>query len=140
MLREPHPKAPGLAAGITEVLIHELVHSFYGRVRGDEVLGPIFESRVEDWGAHLSTMCTFWSSVTLMTGGYKGQPMAVHARISGLGAAHFGRWLEIFRKTATEVCPPEAAALFIDRSEKIAQSLQLGIAAYRGESIVPMRA
>ena len=43
------------------------------------------------------------------------------------------RWLHLFAQTARAVCPPPAAELFIAKSEMIAQSLQLGIAASRGE-------
>jgi hemoglobin len=78
-------------------------------------------------------MCDFWSSVTLMSGRFKGAPMAAHVRIEGLRPTHFARWLHLFRQTAREVCPPAAAELFIARSEMIAESLQLGIAAARGE-------
>jgi hemoglobin len=76
-------------------------------------------------------MCDFWSSVLLMTGRFKGSPMTTHARLPGLRATHFARWLHLFRQTAEAVCPPAAAALFVSRSEMIAQSLQLGIAAAR---------
>ncbi len=126
--REPDPRAPGTAAGITEPMIRDLVHAFYANVRHDAVLGPIFEAEIEDWPAHLETMCAFWSSVTLMSGRYKGQPMLAHARIPGISRSHFARWLVLFRDTAGEICPADAADLFIDRAERIAQSLQLGIA------------
>jgi hemoglobin len=132
MLHQPHPKAPGLAAGIDEPLIAELVDRFYARVRQDELIGPVFEARVEDWDEHLAKLRAFWSSVVLMTGRYKGQPMPVHAAIGEITDAHFERWLSLFADTAKTVCPPEAAALFIDRSQRIAQSLRLGIAASRG--------
>ena len=46
--------------------------------------------------------------------------------LPGISAVHFDHWLALFRETATCVCPPEAAALFIDRSRRIAQSLELG--------------
>jgi hemoglobin len=65
--------------------------------------------------------------------------MAAHARLAGIGEAHFGRWLELFAATADEVCPPAAAALFRARAEMIAQSLQLRIAVSRGE-IPPLSA
>jgi hemoglobin len=132
MLHQPHPKAPGLAAGIDEPLIAELVDRFYARVREDELIGPVFEARIENWDEHLAKLRAFWSSVVLMTGRYKGQPMPVHAAISEITDAHFERWLSLFADTAKTVCPPAAAALFIDRSQRIAQSLSLGIAASRG--------
>lgn len=132
MVRDPHPKAPGVEAGVTEVMIRNLVHRFYARVREDALLGPIFNSRIEDWDAHLAKLCDFWSSVTLMTGRYKGTPMKVHAEIPDIESKHFLQWLALFAKTAEEVCPHQAAALFVDRAERIAESLQMGIAIHRG--------
>jgi hemoglobin len=128
----PHPKAPGLAAGIDEPMIRHLVHAFYAKVRLDPLLGPIYNARVADWDEHLAKLCEFWSSVTLLTGRYKGQPMVVHAALPDIAEPHFDRWLKLFRETAGEICPPEAAALFIDRSRRVANSLTLGIAAHRG--------
>ena len=132
--RDPHPKAPGLEAGVTEPMIRDLVHAFYARVRQHAVLGPIFNSAVEDWDAHLDKLTAFWSSVTLMTGSYKGTPMKAHAALPQIAPVHFTQWLALFRATATDVCPPDAAALFVDRAERIAQSLQIGIAIHRGEA------
>ena len=123
--------APGLDAAVTEAMIHDLVHAFYARVRRDPALGPIFNRAVRDWDAHLAKLCDFWSSVMLMTGRFKGAPVAVHAQLPDIHATLFARWLQLFRQTAREVCPPDAAALFIARSEIIAESLQLGIAANR---------
>jgi hemoglobin len=73
----------------------------------------------------------------LMTGRYKGTPMKVHAELPGISEELFRRWLALFRATAHDVCPGDAARLFVDRSERIAESLQLGIALHRGDSLVP---
>jgi hemoglobin len=140
MTRDPHPKAPGIGVGVSEAMIRNLVHTFYARVRCDPVLGPIFNTRVEDWPAHLEKLCAFWSSVMLMTGRYKGTPMRAHAELPGIASEHFQRWLSLFQATVRETCPDAAAGLFVDRSERIAQSLQLGIALHRGEVPVdPLR-
>lgn len=120
------------ATGITEPMIRELVHRFYQRAREDELIGPVFNSRVHDWDAHLARLCDFWSSVTLMSGRYHGQPMVAHASLP-IEPQHFDRWLQLFAKTAREVCPPPAARFFIERAQRIADSLELGIAARRGE-------
>jgi hypothetical protein len=88
---------------------------------------------VHDWEDHIARICDFWSSVVLMTGRYHGQPMMAHFPLP-VGAPQFARWLEIFTATANELCPPAAAALFIERAQRIAESLQLGIAAQRGEA------
>lgn len=133
----PSPRlreGPGVALGVTEDMIHEVVHTFYAEIRRDPALGPIFKRVLGgDWDAHLAKMCDFWSSVLLMTGRFKGSPMAAHARIADIRPTHFARWLHVFRQTAERLCPPAAAALFVEKSEMIAQSLQLGIAASRGE-------
>lgn len=135
------PSGPGTPAGVTEPMITALVAAFYAKVRADPALGPIFNRIIaeEDWPAHLEKLAAFWSSVTLMTGRFKGTPMQAHARIADIRPTHFARWLHLFRQTAAEVCPPEAAALFTAKSEMIAQSLQLGIAASRGELLTPRR-
>ena len=130
-----HIKAPGVAVGITEPIIRDLVQAFYAKVRDDEVLGPIFEAKVEDWPSHLETMCAFWSSITFMSGRYKGRHMVAHATIAGIERAHFGRWFAHFRETASEICSPAAALLFADRAERIAQSLQVGIALHRSQQL-----
>ena len=126
---------PGVGAGVTEAMIQEVVYAFYAKVRRDPTIGPIFNREIPEdaWPAHLSKLCDFWSSVLLMTGRFKGTPMAVHANIPDIGAAHFARWLHLFQQTVDALCPPAAAALFVSKSEVIAQSLQLGIAVCRGE-------
>ena len=117
--------------GIDEAMITRLVHGFYGRVREDATLGPIFAAEVEDWDAHLRTLVDFWSSVALMTTRYDGRPMPAHIKLD-VGGEHFARWLDLFRETAAEVCTAEAAAFFIGKAENIARSFQMGIAFHRG--------
>lgn len=130
----------GPGAGIvSEETIRRQVHTFYARVREDPVLGPIFNDAVEDWDEHLAKLCDFWSSVLLATRRFRGSPMAAHARRPDIRAEHFPRWLELFERTAREVCPPEAADLFVERSRMIGKSLSLGLAVSRGE-IPPLEA
>lgn len=116
---------------IDEATIERLVHTFYARVRADAWLGPVFEARVEDWDRHLQRMCAFWSSVTLGTGRYEGQPMRMHLPLP-VDGRHFDRWLALFEATAREVCTPEGAAIFLERAQRIAASLELGIASASG--------
>ena len=113
---------------ITEDLIRALVEAFYARVRADDQLGPIFARAIDgDWGPHLERMCDFWSSVMLTTGRYKGKPMVAHLRLKAIRPQHFARWLQLFEATAREVCPPAAAAAFVARAARIAESLKLGL-------------
>lgn len=117
--------------GIDEALIDRLVRTFYGRVREDSLIGPVFEARVEDWEPHLQAMCAFWSSVTLLTGRYHGQPLRKHLPLP-VDGRHFDRWLDLFEATAREVCPPEAAIYFVDRARRIAVNLEANIAIAHG--------
>ena len=117
--------------GIDEAMIARLVDGFYDRVRADPLLGPVFNERIADWGPHLEQMRLFWSSVALMSGAYHGRPMPKHLPLP-VDARHFDRWLELFRQTARELCPPSAADHFIERAERIAESLELGIAGANG--------
>ncbi|HEY1890461.1 MAG TPA: group III truncated hemoglobin [Steroidobacteraceae bacterium] len=117
--------------GIDAVMIDRLVRTFYGKVRRDEVLAPVFAARISDWEPHLVRMCEFWSSVALMTGIYHGRPMEKHLLLP-VDGRHFDRWLRLFREAAHEVCPAVAAAHFIERAERVAQSLEMGIAVSQG--------
>ena len=112
--------------GLDEDILRALVHHFYCRVRADDMLGPIFAEHVEDWPAHLERLTAFWSSVALMTGRYHGAPVPAHAALK-VTWAHFERWLDLFRTTAEEVCPPEGAAHVIERAERIARSLHMAV-------------
>ncbi len=126
--------ADAIALGVDETMIDRLVRHFYGQIRLDPTLGPIFSARIVardgSWEPHLQKMCAFWSSVMLRTGRYHGMPMPAHARLP-VDAAHFDRWLVLFEDSAREVCGA-AADLFIDRARRIAQSLELGVATTRG--------
>lgn len=121
--------------GISEAMIGSLVETFYGRVRGDTLLGPVFAT-VADWDDHLARLKDFWSSVVLTSGRYQGQPMLAHLKL-GVRGAHFERWLDLFETTARDICPPAAAELFIDKARRIADSLEMGIATARGEITAP---
>nr|MBP8062492.1 group III truncated hemoglobin [Brevundimonas sp.] len=67
----------------------------------------------------------------LMSGAYHGRPMPKHLPLP-VDARHFDRWLELFEATATDICPPAAAAHFVERARRIAESLELGIAGANG--------
>lgn len=123
-----NPRRRPVDPQIDEVMIRTLVHGFYARVRADGEIGPIFDRVIGgEWETHLAKMCDFWSSVMLLTGRYKGNPMIAHMRVKAIRPEHFTRWLELFRQTARDVCPREIAELFIGKAENIARSLQLGL-------------
>jgi hemoglobin len=121
--------------GITEAMIAELVDTFYGRVREDSLLAPVF-ARVENWDEHLARLRAFWSSVVLMSGRYHGQPMQAHLPLS-IEPKHFDRWLALFEQTSSDVCPPAAAALFMEKARRIADSFEMAMATQCGRIAGP---
>lgn len=113
---------------MTEAQLTELVHSFYGKVREDAVLGPVFDAAISDWPHHLGKMVDFWSSVMLTTGRYKGNPMMMHLKhVARIRPDMFDRWLELWRETASELLDEEGAAAVAAKADRIAESLQLGM-------------
>lgn len=130
--------SPGALAGIDLPLIRAIVDTFYARVRADALLGPVFEAAVEDWPSHLDKLCAFWSSVTMMTGSYKGQPMQAHLRLPGLSDDHFRRWIDLFGETVRDLCTPEQAGVFMTRAARIADSFRFGIGSVQGRIVQPL--
>ena len=134
-----------LPDALDEKMIRDVVHTFYAQVRRDPLIGPIFNGTIpaEEWPGHLRKLCDFWSSMLLRTGRYEGRPLPPHLKLPELGETHFRRWLELFRNTVRQLCPPEVEALFMERALRIAHSFRLAVAFNRGDdttAIVPITA
>jgi hemoglobin len=121
--------------GITDAMIAEVVDMFYRRVRNDPLLSPVF-ARIGNWEEHLAKLRAFWSSVVLMSGRYHGLPMQAHFPLS-IEPRHFDRWLALFEQTTADVCPPAAAAVFLEKARRIADSFEMAMATRRGEIAGP---
>ena len=117
-------------AKIIKQEISELVERFYAKVRLDEEIGPIFNAIVGDWPHHLAKLKDFWSSAMLASGRYRGHPMMAHLQLP-LDPIHFHRWLTLFAETANETLSPAHAAEIIEKSHRIAENFQAGIAYQR---------
>ncbi|MDQ0396210.1 group III truncated hemoglobin [Labrys monachus] len=128
----PSPDEPA----VTEAMIATLVHTFYARVRADDLIGPLFDARVGDWDDHLAKLCAFWSSIVLRTGRYDGRPLRPHLSMP-LQGRHFDRWLDLFERTALDVLGRQAALLFIDRARRIADSFDMAVGTQQGEVRTP---
>lgn len=114
--------------GIDEAALTNVVHTFYGKVREDTELGPVFDHAISDWPHHLGKMVDFWSSVMLTTGRYKGNPVMMHIKHKArINPPLFDRWLELWHETTEELVPPEAAAALQAKAARIAESLQLAM-------------
>lgn len=129
------------AASIDEAGIRRLVYGFYDAVRGDPLLGSVFNREIapDEWPPHLETMCAFWSSVLLRTRGYDGRPMRPHLGLADISDAHFQRWLDLFAVAAHNAFDEAGATITIAYAERIAQSFRLGIAMHRGEDTIRIR-
>lgn len=115
-------------SGLNEEAIPPLLDRFYGRVRADPDLGPIFNGAVTDWPEHLARLHDFWSSVMLGSGRYKGNPVAVHLmHAEQIGPETFARWLALWKQTTDEMLSPPLAAALQAKADRIAESLQLAI-------------
>ncbi len=102
------------------------VGRFYDRVRVDPLLGPIFNPLVDDWDAHKVLMTSFWVTIVLGTGHYRGNPLAKHQPLP-IGNGHFARWLALWRETAHEVLDANSAHLLIGHAERIGYGLRIGM-------------
>jgi hemoglobin len=79
--------------------IELMVNTFYQKVRKDDLIGPIFASRIADdaWPAHLHRMYTFWAAILINEPGYSGQPFDKH-RDMPIDQVHFDRWVSLFKQ------------------------------------------
>ena len=113
---------------IEEAALPALLDRFYGRVRQDAELGPVFDAVVDDWPEHLERLAAFWSSVMLTTGRYKGSPMMKHLlHADRITPAMFQRWLGLWTQTTQEMLSAEGAAAMQAKAQRISESLQLAI-------------
>lgn len=82
--------------GIEDIKL--FVDEFYQKVQKDELLGPVFDSKIGGhWDAHLEKMYDFWNTILFSNGSYKGSPYQKHEALP-VGKEHFDRWLELFEQ------------------------------------------
>src|SRR5689334_21383205 len=111
--------------------VRRLVDTFYGKVRGDGLIGPIFIGAIGDnWPAHLEKMGRFWQTVLLEGHTYYGSPFAPHARMP-LESRHFDVWLGLWNATVDELFDGPKAVEAKWRAEKMAEMFLSKITYYR---------
>lgn len=113
----------GADGAVSEAEIRGLVDWFYEAVRGDGLLGPVFEEHVADWSMHLPKMYDFWSTVVLRSGRYAGRPIEAHLVLRGLTQGHFDRWLELWRAAVEAKIGPGARRAFVLSAERMAGTM-----------------
>jgi len=109
-----------------------LVRTFYGKIRGHHILGPIFNAIISDWDAHLELLTGFWESQLFLKRTYLGNPVAVHQAVDArMGHAitpeHFGLWLNLWFETLDEGFEGETAWIAKNRAQKMSTMLYLKI-------------
>lgn len=83
--------------------IQLMVNTFYGRIRENEILGPIFNNTIQDrWPEHLAKMYRFWESILLNGYSYHGAPFPPHAKLP-IDRSHFDIWVGIFNNTVDDL-------------------------------------
>lgn len=82
--------------------IQLLVNTFYERVGKDDLIGPIFNEKLEGkWQPHLEKMYQFWQTVLLEEHTYSGRPFPPHAKLP-VDTNHFERWKVLFNTTVDD--------------------------------------
>lgn len=112
----------------SEDQIARLIPGFYARVRGDVLIGPVFDNAIGDWEHHLGKLVDFWSSVMLTSGRYKGNPVAAHLQhLPTITPPMLDRWLMLWADVTSEMLPAATAAALQDKAARIAESLKLAL-------------
>jgi hemoglobin len=118
------PDTVSTPVSLDEKSIAALVDRFYGRVREDALLGPVFNGAIGDrWPDHLATLTDFWTSVLLAAGRYKGNPMMAHLALPQMDQQHFSRWIELWRETTSEVFGPEISQALVAKASMMGERL-----------------
>ena len=110
----------------THAQLAALVDRFYDRIQAHPDLGPVFNAAVHDWPGHKRLLTSFWSSVILRAGTYRGNPMQAH-RPHPITTQHFVQWLALWRDTADEMLAPAQAELVHAYADRIGRSLRYGL-------------
>jgi hemoglobin len=118
--------------------IKELVDTFYGRVRKDELLGPVFNERIKDkWPEHLEKLYAFWQTVLFQEPAYQGSPFPPHAQLP-VDRSHFQRWMELVTSTVDGLFQGQKATEAKERAGKMAEIFSSKIEYYKKEGRKPL--
>ena len=118
--------------------IRLLVDGFYAKVREDDLLAEIFNSKIGDnWPIHLEKMYRFWQTVLLDEHTYLGSPFVPHAKLP-VSAEHFERWLKLFGETVDSLFEGAKATKAKWQGERMAEMFMTKIEYYRNNPAIPL--
>lgn len=117
-----------------------LVETFYGKVRKDKVLGPIFNSIITDWESHLSLLTDFWETQLFLKRKYYGNPVTAHQEVDDkmnhtITSEHFGLWLNLWFATIDGLFEGETAWIAKNRAQKMSTMLFMQIFQHRNSGV-----
>ena len=108
-----------------------LVDEFYGKIRKDDLLGPIFNNVIQNnWSEHLKKMYKFWQTILLGDHTYYGSPFPPHAKLP-IEKKHFDQWLSLFKETVDKNFKGELANKAKWQGERMAEMFQFKISYYQ---------
>ena len=110
--------------------IKRLVDHFYDKVRMDDMLAPVFASRIQDWEPHLQTMYGFWNMALFGVKDYSGNPFSKHIDLP-VESAHFNRWLHLFMQTLNENFDGPVAGEAMQKASAVARIFLSRITQFR---------
>jgi len=111
--------------------VRVLVDTFYGKVREDKLIGPIFIGAIgNEWPAHLDKMYRFWQTVLLEEHTYFGSPFPPHVRMP-LEGRHFEAWLVHWNATVDALFQGVKAEEAKWRAAKMAEMFLSKLTYYR---------
>lgn len=112
--------------------IEIFVNRFYDRVQQDNLLSPVFASRIpkEAWPEHLQRMYAFWNALLFSETGFNGNPMQKHMTLP-IEEKHFSQWLSLFTRTIDELYSGPKAEEAKMRAASIARIMNFKIDALK---------
>ena len=118
--------------------IQQMVDTFYGKVRQDDLLKDIFNGRIGDrWPEHLDKMYRFWQTVLLEEHTYQGSPFPPHLRMP-VAEEHFERWKMLFNETVDELFDGERADRAKWQGSRMAAMFLSKINYFRENNLTPI--
>ncbi|MFI9026500.1 group III truncated hemoglobin [Streptomyces sp. NPDC053560] len=131
----PAPRPEGPAGGPPEERadiagrpdLDRLLRRFYTAAFADPLIGPHFtEVAGTDLAAHLPVITDFWERALFRTADHRREVFGVHAglhRARPLTAAHFGRWVQLWRATVDGLHAGPRAERAKNQGERLAVSM-----------------
>lgn len=109
-----------------------LINTFYGAIRQEKVLGPIFNKVIDNWDDHLTLLADFWETNLFFVSKYKGNPAQVHRRVDQeeggtITQDHFFRWITLWTQTTDHLFEGERANMAKQRARKMSTHLYIHI-------------